>query len=175
MQCINSRAIKTAAACALAAAIGAATVAGSIAAEPNGNRNVLVIDDAIVGKAMLGRFDYIGSWQHVHGKHDGRTNGTSTRSTHTGDVAILSFTGTRIRVFGIRGPSGGRAGVALDEASTGGRPVDFYAAKQQTHALIYQSPVLPSGVHTLSIVVWGTRNEHGHYYYVNIDGAEVES
>lgn len=136
--------------------------------------HVVVVDDSVVGKALLGRFDYVGSWQHVRGKHDGRTDGTSTRSTHTGDVAIFRFTGTRVRIYGVRGRSGGRAGIALDEASTGGRPVDFYAPHLEPHSLIYQSPILPDGVHTLSIVVWGTRNVHGRFYYVNIDGAEYE-
>ncbi len=133
-----------------------------------------MVDDAVSGKALLGRFDYVGSWQHVHGKHDGRSNGTSTRSTRTSDVAIFRFTGTRVRIYGVRGPSGGRAGIALDEASTGGRPVDFYAPRLEPHSLIYQSPVLSSGVHTVSIVVWGTRDERGRFYYVNIDGAEYE-
>jgi len=147
---------------------------GDAAAGSNTPKQVEVVDDTVTGKALLGRFDYVGKWQHVHGKHDGRTNGTSTRSTHTGDVAIFRFIGTRIRLYGIRGPSGGRAGIALDEASTGGVPVDFYAPRIQTHALIYESPALARGVHDLSIVVWGTRDMHGHYYYVNIDGVEFE-
>ncbi len=123
---------------------------------------------------MVGRFDYIGHWQHVRNKFDGRTDGTSTRSTKTGDVAIVNFIGTRVRIFGVTGPSGGRAGISLDQESTGGHPVDFYAKRMNTHALIYQSPVLHGGVHTLTVVVWGTRNEDGRFYYVNIDGAEIE-
>jgi len=168
MRCISSRLISFAVAAGIAVTAGIASAAGAAS-------HITVIDDAATGKALLGRFDYVGSWQHVHGKHDGRTNGTSTRSTHTGDVAILRFSGTRVRIYGVRGRSGGRAGIALDETSTGGRPVDFFALRTQTHALIYESPVLSNGVHTVSIVVWGTRDERGHYYYVNIDGAEVES
>ncbi len=137
-------------------------------------KEILVVDDALTGKAVLGRFDYVGKWQHVHDKHDGRSNGTSTRSTHVGDVAVFRFTGTRVRLYGVKGPSGGRAGIALDGASTGGLPVDFYAPHVQTHVIFYQSPVLPDGVHNVSVAVWGTRNVRGHYYYVNIDGAETE-
>jgi hypothetical protein len=135
--------------------------------------DVRVIDDADVGEMRVGYFDYIGSWQHVRGKRDGRSNGTSTRSTHAADVALLRFTGTRIRLFGIRGPSGGRASIALDGASVGSQPVDFYAPHLETHALIFASRVLTEGLHTLAIVVWGTRDPRGHFYYVNIDGAEV--
>jgi hypothetical protein len=145
--------------------------AASAGALPAGR--VAIIDDATTGEALLGHFDYVGKWQHVKGKFDGRTDGTSTRSTHTGDVAILRFNGTRVRVFGVRGRSGGRAGIALDEQSAG-KPVDFYARHTQTHALIYQSPKLAPGVHTVSVVVWGTRDVHGRFYYVNIDGAEVD-
>jgi hypothetical protein len=155
----------------LAAAFGLAAMAGAGVA---GTPRVIAVDDAVVGKALLGRFDYVGSWQHVSVKHDGRSNGTSTRSTHIGDVAIFRFTGTRVRIYGVRGRSGGRAGIALDEASTGGRPVDFYAPQLEPHALIYESPRLPAGLHTVSIAVWGTRDARGRYYYVNIDGAEFE-
>lgn len=158
----------------LTAFLGFAVLAGTASIVSSAPKLMQVIDDDVTGKAMLGTFDYIGKWQHVRGKFDGRTDGTSTRSTHTGDVAVLSFSGTRVRLFGIVGPSGGRAGIALDQTSTGGRPVEFYAPKIRTHALIYQSPVLPAGVHTVTLAVWGTRDAKGRYYYVNIDGAEVD-
>ena len=112
---------RPAAAIVAAAAIATRAAAPATAADVWGtSAHITVVDDAMVGKALLGRFDYVGSWQHVRGKHDGRSNGTSTRSTHTGDVAIFRFTGTRVRIYGVRGPSGGRAGIALDESSTGG-------------------------------------------------------
>lgn len=149
--------------------LGAATTAAPAAPR------VTFIDDSVVGEALLGHFDYVGSWQCVRGKHDGRSDGTSTRSTHTSDVAIFRFVGTRVRIFGVLGPSGGRAGIALDEKSTTVGPVDFYAPRLRTDALVYQSPVLPYGMHTVSIVVWGTRDVRGRFYYVNIDGAQVES
>ncbi len=169
MQCINSAVSKFAVALGIVTIVAVATPVAARAG------TVSAIDDAVTGKAMLGRFDFVGSWQHVRGKNDGRSNGTSTRSTRVGDVAILGFMGTRVRLYGIVGPSGGRAGIAVDEASTGGKPFDFYAPRVKTHVLIYQSPVMPAGLHTVSVVVWGTRNQHGRYYYVNIDGAEVEN
>jgi hypothetical protein len=54
-------------------------------------------------------------------------------------------------------------------------PADFYAPRLRTNALVYQSPALPYGMHNVSIVVWGTRDPRGRFYYVNIDGAQVES
>ncbi len=155
---------------ALIALGGVCGLGGPVAA-----RTSVVVDDGETGKALLGRFDFVGKWQLVRGKRDGRTNGTSTRSTRTGDVAVLGFSGTRVRIFGVLGPSGGRAGVSLDGASTGGTPIDFYAPRIQTHALIYESPILPPGIHTVTLVVWGTRDERGRFYYVNIDGAEIDT
>jgi len=160
---------------AAALAVALASIALGRAPAAASAPHVSVIDDAVTGKAMLGRFEYVGHWQRVSGKHDGRTNGTSTRSTRVSDVAILRFSGTRARIYGVVGPSGGQAGIALDGNSTGGKPVDFYAPHLRPHALIYQSPILPAGVHTIAIAVWGTRDERGHFYYVNIDGAEIES
>jgi hypothetical protein len=158
----------------ISAAALALVLLGAAAAAPAAT-HVTFIDDAVVGKALLGHFDYVGSWQHVRGKRDGRSDGTSTRSTHTSDVAIFRFVGTRVRIYGVLGPSGGRAGIALDEKSTGVGPVEFYAPRLRTNALVYQSPVLPYGMHDVSIVVWGTRDPRGRFYYVNIDGAVVDS
>lgn len=168
MRCTNWRIAS------LAVALCGGLTSTGTADAANAAPHVTVIDDALAGEMIVGRFDYIGSWQHVRGKGDGRSNGTSTRSTRLGDVAILRFSGTRVRIFGVRGPSGGRAGIALDEKSTGG-PVDFYAPRVEPHSLIYESPVLAPGIHTLSIIVWGMRDERGRYYYVNLDGAEIES
>ncbi len=178
MRCKNWQVISFAVALLIGAVGGPAG-----AADTGTSKHVAIIDDANViddyatnDRSLLGSFDYVGRWQHVRGKFDGRSNGTSTRSTRRGDVAILSFTGTRIRIFGVRGPSGGRAGIGLDRSSPAGGPrIDFYAPRLETHVLIYESPVLPTGMHTLTVLVWGTRDAGGHYYYVNIDGAEVES
>jgi hypothetical protein len=156
----------------------AAALAASPAAPAAGASNSarVVVDDAATGAALPGRFEYVGTWQRVRGKHDGRSDGTSTRSTHLGDVAILRFKGTQVWVYGVLGPSGGRAGIALDDETVhGGRPVDFYAPHVRTNVLVYESPVLAAGVHTLTIVVWGTRDARGRFYYVNIDGAEYET
>ena len=172
MPCISWPAIRGISAVALALAL--TTRPAAAAPELAAAGHVVVIDDAVTGKALLSCFDYVGKWQHVRNKNDGRTAGTSTRSTHLGDVAILRFTGTRVRIYGILGPSGGRAGIALDEKSTGAVPVDFYSPRVRTHAMVYQSPVLPSGVHDVTLIVWGTRDPHGRFYYVNIDGAEVD-
>jgi hypothetical protein len=176
MRCTNWQLVS------FAAALAFGVHGRAAAADVNPPKHVAIIDDANViddyasdDKTLLGSFDYLGRWQHVRGRFDGRSNGTSTRSTRRGDVAILSFNGTRIRIFGVRGPSGGRARVGLDQASTRGPRVDFYAAQLEPHALVYESPVLPAGMHTLTIVVLGTRDVGGRYYYVNIDDAEVES
>jgi hypothetical protein len=165
--------------CRSSAVINAAALAllvvGTAAPAAPAAPHLTFVDDSVVGKALLGHFDYVGSWQHVRGKHDGRSDGTSTRSTHTSDVAIFRFVGTRVRIYGVLGPSGGRAGIALDEKSTSVGPADFYAPRLRTNALVYQSPALPYGMHNVSIVVWGTRDPRGRFYYVNIDGAQVES
>jgi hypothetical protein len=159
---------------AIAVAVAAAPAfAAAARSGPNGPTHVAVIDDAADGAALPGRFEYIGTWQHVRGKFDGRSFGTSTRSTRLGDVAIVRFDGTRIRLYGVRGPSGGRAGVALDFVSTGA-PVDFYAPTVTPHSLIYASGTLAPGVHTLSIAVWGLHDVRARSYYVNIDDAEVD-
>jgi hypothetical protein len=129
----------------------------------------LVIDDSTRGQ-FLNRFAYTGRWQHVSGYSDGRLDGTSSRSTHPGDSVVLTFEGSVVRIFGVRGPNGGDAGIGIDGKYYG--TADFYSPKKQTHALVFQSPPLAAGAHTVGVVVKG-RTASAHRAYVNIDGAQV--
>jgi hypothetical protein len=52
------------------------------------------------------------------------------------------------------------------------RTADFYAPQKQTHVLVFASPPLTPGTHTLGIVVHGDPNGSNRIY-VNIDEIEV--
>jgi hypothetical protein len=118
------------------------------------------------------RFVYTGHWEHVKTRKDGRALGTSTRSFHIGDTALLAFSGTQIRLYGVLGKKGGYGIVSLDEKVAPDRP-DFYAPAVEPGSLVYVSPVLPAGTHRLVIAVTGQHDAHSGGDYVNIDYAAI--
>ena len=132
---------------------------------------IVVVDDVPQQNATAS-FDYAGHWEHVRAIEDGRTAGTSSRSFRPGSNATLSFTGTEVRVFGVCGPSGGRAVVTLDGRRTGPLTT-FFAATKETHMLVYTSPRLRFGQHRLSIAVAPVEQSSAKHY-INLDGAEYD-
>jgi hypothetical protein len=125
----------------------------------------IVVDDARQGSS-LDQFQYVGRWEHVRDRYDGRSSGTSSRSRWESAAAILPFTGRRIYIYGVSGPNGGTALVSIDRGDRSER-IDFASPAKVSHALVYASPPLSPGLHTLIVDVWGSK-------YVNIDGVEIE-
>ncbi len=108
---------------------------------------------------------YSGRWQIIH-RDDGRFHGESARSFDGGDSITIVFSGSRLRIFGIRGKNGGTGSVVIP----GRRPqsVDFYAPRKQTHVLVYDSGTLPGKIQTAGIVVTSPPPPR-HRGYVNVD------
>jgi hypothetical protein len=131
------------------------------------------IDDAAIGPRAE-QFTYDGKWERVRGRKDGRSFGTSARSHHASDSATLRFKGTQVRLYGVLGKKGGFGTLLLDGALVPDT-VSFYAPRVRTNALIYTSPTLSDGMHTLVIQVGGVMEKNSRGDYVNIDGAEVLS
>jgi hypothetical protein len=132
-------------------------------------RDMQLVDDARVGQS-LDHFAYTGQWEHESTRADGRYAATSTRSHHSGDSVTLPFDGSVVRLYGVRGPNGGSAAVGIDGQYYG--DAVFYAPKKQAHALVFSSPPLPEGTHTLGLVV-KLPSPGSHRAYVNIDDVEV--
>lgn len=89
----------------------------------------------------------------------------------TGAKATLSFTGTKVKLYGYKEPVGGIAAVSIDGAPS--TDVDYYAATQ-TLGEVFSSPVLPSRPHTVTITVTG-RKAAGRSPTINIDRASVQT
>jgi hypothetical protein len=134
---------------------------------------VLAIDDATTGKG-LDRFHFVGRWERVRGRHDGRSGGTSTRSPYVGNSVFVATKGYRFRVYGVTGPNGGHGLLGLDE-HVHFATLDFYSARKRTHVLLYTSPIVVQGEHAIAISVDGTHNRRSRGTYVNIDCLEIDS
>lgn len=127
------------------------------------------IDDSEIGTAPA-RFMYHGQWEHVSGRIDGRAFGTSSRSFHAGDTAILTYRGTGLQLFGVTGPNGGNATVAIDGHTYG--IANFFSAHKHVHALVFKSPSMLDATHTFGLIV-NHRGEYPHRGFVNIDSIRV--
>jgi len=130
----------------------------------------LLIDDA--GNSGRYAFHYGSGWEHVSGIDDGRTYGTSTRSMHPGSVASLTFVGTGIVVYGVLGPTGGRAYVTVDGAAASGI-AHFYAPQKKVDRSVFVVDHLADGIHHLVILVAKPDPKRTSHRYVNIDGVGV--
>lgn len=129
------------------------------------------IDDSRQGQG-IGFFTYTGAWEHLRAYTDGRLDGTSSRSHRARDSVVLPFAGTVVRLYGVRGPNGGDAAIAIDGRYYG--TASFFARTKQPHALVFESPRLNAGAHILGIVVNGDTSG-SHRAYVNLDEAEILS
>ena len=145
----------------------AATPSGQI--EVSSIVQVIDVNDNTTGTGY-NEFQYTGSgWQHANspGSYESDLHVSST----AGDEAEFRFAGTKVSIYGSKGPDNGIMAVSLD----GGEElfVDQYAASLQEDVLLYQSPELPTGIHTLKIRVTGQKHEASGGTLVTVDRANA--
>ncbi len=147
----------------------AAFLAASLALPSLGATTVTFVPAGAIG-SNVGHFYYYGRWERVQHR-DGRFFGASRRTAAAGAVAIFTFEGCVVRLYGVRGPGGGHGIVTVD--GTRYENADFYAARKEPQAAVFVSPVLPAGIHTLAITAMGDpRDLRRRSSYVNLTGAD---
>lgn len=115
---------------------------------------------------------YTGIW--VTASDPTVSGGTAIESNQADATATLSFSGTQVSWIGYRcACAAGFAEVSVD----GGSPVqvDNYSATTQPQAVVYTSPILPRGNHTLTITVTGQYDRAGNSAYVVVDAFDVSN
>jgi hypothetical protein len=133
------------------------------------------VDDSVQGSGP-NQMAYSGSWGHcspcggdsawipLHG-------GSNSWSKIANDTAILAFNGTRASVYGLLGPDAGIAALSVD-----GGPetlVDQYNVSRQGNTILWSTPLLPAGTHSMKIRVTGTKNISSTGAYVEVDRVDV--
>jgi hypothetical protein len=126
-----------------------------------------------IAGCSLGEACYVGHWEFVAGRSDGRYQGRSARSFTRGDSLAIPFYGSRLAIYGLTGPTGGKAELIVDSEP----PVtlDFYGPQRRTHVLVFQASHLDRGPHALMLVVSGLRNARSSGSYVNVDQVQVDA
>jgi mannan endo-1,4-beta-mannosidase len=115
------------------------------------------------------QFTYSGTWNAATGT--GKFNGDDHYSSSTNAAYSLQFTGSRAAVYVSVASHHGRAAISIDSGAE--TVVDLYSASRGEQRLIYTSPVLASGNHTIRIRVTGTRNAASSGTVVNADRIDI--
>jgi hypothetical protein len=155
--------------------LGSPLAAGATQQLPSGDpgNGSAVIDDTDTAGGGL-RVEYNGNW--ITGSQCGNTcfNGNDHYSKEVGATATYHFTGNYIAIYASLGPDHGTATFALDGESLSS-PLSYYDEVRVGEQLIYLSPKLEDGEHTLTITVTGDGPAGATDTYVTIDRAEVYS
>jgi Fibronectin type III domain len=115
-------------------------------------------------------FSYSGAWYRgSQGAYDYLAD--EHYSSATGATAMLTFKGTQAQLYSTGAFDLGDAEILLDGRSVG--YVDCYTPGRTASRIIYTSPVLPYGTHTLVTRVMRIKNPRSSYYYVVVDRANV--
>jgi len=143
------------------------------ASEYSGSR-VVFVDDSQTGTGSL-QFNYQGSWTNCTSACTASTpsmyNMTNSWSSNTNDYVTIQFSGTQVAVIGLLDVNGGLGAVSVDGGSE--TNVDFYAPTRSGDQLIWTSPFLSAGTHTLKLRVTGTKDSASTGYYVVPDAVRV--
>jgi O-glycosyl hydrolase/riboflavin biosynthesis pyrimidine reductase len=97
----------------------------------------------------------------------GAYNDTTSYSKTTDDSVTVAFNGTQIAFYAAKSSDSGRAAISVDGGAE--TIVDLYAAVRQGDQLVYTSPLLSSGSHTLTVRVAGTKNASSTNFNVSPD------
>ncbi len=145
------------------------------AAEYSAGRFVNV-DDSARGTG-LNQFNFTGTWSYCPSgcalSVPTQYLGTTSTSSVTNSAVSIAFSGTQIAFTAVTGPDAGIAGVSIDGGSEVN--VDFYAPSVQGNQLLYTSPFLSPGSHSLNIRVTGTHDASSTANNIVLDHAEIST
>ncbi|MCO6003487.1 hypothetical protein NE236_00660 [Actinoallomurus purpureus] len=117
------------------------------------------------------QFQYGANWGLTTGVPD-MYAGTANWSYVGGATATFRFTGSRVALHAVRDVDQGIMSVAIDGGTA--QSVDDYAPARNASGVVWTSPALTSGTHTLTITNTGGRNGSSSGDNIAIDRADVE-
>lgn len=128
-----------------------------------------IVNDNTIGTGN-NQFEYVGTWNYsTNDSH--LYNNDDHWSNTTNNYYQVRFYGTQIKLYDSKNPVNGIGGVSIDGGAE--TMVDYYAASQTNYQLIYTSPTLTRGNHTLKVRVTGTKNGSATNYYINADRVDI--
>ncbi len=137
----------------------------------SGSNAVTQVDDSVQGSG-LNQFNYQGSWGHCTSCGSNLYNGSNSWDAQAGDSVTMQFTGSRIRLFGVKDTNEGIGSVSIDGGPA--HQVDFYAAQRAGNQFLWESPALGSGTHTFKLSVTGQKNPQSSNVWPALDRVEID-
>ena len=115
----------------------------------------IVVNDDETGTG-LNQYEFVGSW--MTGSNIYAYKGDVTFSNTTNNYYQVRFEGTQIKLYSEKGTVMGIVAVSIDGGAE--TLVDLYAPAEEAagNVLVYTSPLLAPGQHTLKVRVTGTKN-----------------
>lgn len=141
--------------------------AGAVIVKNDGITN---INDNISGNG-LNQFEYSSKWNY--GAQTNAYFGDNHWSSNSDEYYKVRFNGTQIKLYGATSTNHGIAAVSIDNETE--TYVDFYSNKREDNVLIYTSPVLNKGEHTLKVRVTGSKNSRSSGTTVTADRVNILS
>jgi photosystem II stability/assembly factor-like uncharacterized protein len=87
------------------------------------------------------------------------------------DYLTVTFAGTGIRLYGVTRAQTGIGAASIDGGAEA--LIDTYSATDRGNQLLWSSPSLPAGTHTLKLRVTGTKNPSSTGFYVTPDRVDI--
>lgn len=115
------------------------------------------------------RYDNAANW--AYGSQPGANQSDNHWSNVRDAYYQLQFTGTQAKVYGGRAPMHGIAAISVDGGAE--TTVDTYAATRADNVLLWSSPTLGAGTHTLKVRVTGSRNPSAWNNYISADRVDI--
>jgi endoglucanase len=114
-------------------------------------------------------FKYTGSW--LIGPGAAKYGGADHYSNAMNAYLTYSFTGSQVRIYGAKDTMHGRMAVSID----GGHEtiVDTYAAARSDQTLLFTTPAVNNGAHTVEVRVLGTKTSASSDKFIGIDRIDV--
>jgi hypothetical protein len=139
---------------------------------------LVTVDDSVAGTSA-NQFNYVGNWGHCNPCTTPSTpplyNNTNSWAGG-GDAGVVDyvtfgFAGTEIHLYGVADPRSGVGAVSVDGGTE--TKVDFYTAVRAGNKLLYSSPTLAPGTHTLKLRVDATKNANSTGFTIAVDRVEL--
>jgi len=136
--------------------------------QPTG-ASTTAVDGNVTGSTE-NEFSYDANWGVTNGVSD-MYDGTANWSHTAGATATFQFSGNQVALHAVKDVDQGIMTVSVD----GGTPqsVDDYASSRNASGVVWTSPMLATGTHTLTIVNTGQKNPASSGDNIAIDRADV--
>ena len=132
--------------------------------------NMTTVNDNTTGTG-LNQFEYQTSAWGYYASEPGAYMMDNHWSGTKNDYYLVDFNGTQVKVYAARAPNHGKAAISIDGGTE--TTLDLYNSTRQDQYLIWTSPVLPAGSHTLKVRVTGAKNRKSSGVYVPADRVDI--